>query len=90
MALHDLPAEINYILNHTNQSKVSYIGHSMGTTMFFAMAASKPDYASQTIKAMFALAPVAYVEHMRSPIRLLAPWAQNIEVPPAPVGFSQA
>lgn len=85
MAMHDLPAEIDYILLETNHDKIFYVGHSMGTTMFFAMASEKPDYAKK-VHAMFALAPVAYMEHIRSPIRLLAPWAHNIEVD-APVGY---
>jgi hypothetical protein len=32
MGLYDVPAEIDYILNVTGYEKLSYIGHSEGTT----------------------------------------------------------
>jgi len=32
MGLKDVPAEIDFILNATSQSKLTYIGHSEGTT----------------------------------------------------------
>ena len=32
MGTYDTPAVIDYILNLTNQSKISYIGHSEGAT----------------------------------------------------------
>ena len=59
--------------------KIHYVGHSMGTTGFMVMMNERPEYADKIIMANF-LAPVAYVEHMKSPIRLLAPFADSIEV----------
>lgn len=79
MGVKDLPAVIDYILAKTNQKSLFYVGHSMGTTMFFTMASSRPEYSSK-VKGMFALAPVAYVSHIKSPIRFLAPWAKDIRV----------
>lgn len=32
MGIYDLPAEIDFILEKTGQEKLSYIGHSQGTT----------------------------------------------------------
>ena len=78
-AEYDLPAMINKVLETTNQEKLFYIGHSMGTTGFMAMAATKPEMREKIILASL-LAPVAFVEHMRSPIRLLAPYANDIKV----------
>ncbi|XP_046394227.1 lipase 3-like [Ischnura elegans] len=72
MGYYDLPAEFDYILSLTGQPKLSYVGHSMGTTMFFAMGASRPEYNTR-IRAMHALAPVAFVGKMESPIELIAP-----------------
>lgn len=51
----------------------------MGTSMAFAMLSSRPEY-NQKIQALFALAPVAFMSHVKSPIRLLAPFSKDIEV----------
>ncbi|XP_057653799.1 gastric triacylglycerol lipase-like [Diorhabda carinulata] len=64
---YDLPAKIDYIIEKTGQKKVFYIGHSQGTTQFFAMAALRPEY-NEKIALMVALAPVAYMGNMSSPI----------------------
>ncbi|XP_066999665.2 lipase 3 [Anabrus simplex] len=64
--IHDVPAEINYILNVTGEEKLFYAGHSMGTTMFYVMCSERPEY-NDKIRAMFSLAPIAYMNHMTSP-----------------------
>lgn len=56
-----------------------YIGHSMGTTMAFALCSMRPEY-NLKIKAIFALAPIAFMTNVKSPIRLLAPFSKDIEV----------
>lgn len=66
MGVHDLPANIDYILAKTGQSKLQYIGHSQGTTQFFVMLAEKPEY-NDKIEMMHALAPVAFMKHTSSP-----------------------
>jgi lysosomal acid lipase/cholesteryl ester hydrolase len=81
MGVHDLPAEIDWILNVTNHKKLSYIGHSMGTTMFYVMASMRSEY-NDKVQFMVSLAPVAFVEHVKSPIRLLAPFVKDLEVRP--------
>ena len=63
-----MPAMIDYILNATGEQKMYYIGHSMGTTMFFVLMSERPQYNSK-ILAMFSLAPVAFLSHMTSPLR---------------------
>ncbi|XP_016839047.1 lipase 3 isoform X2 [Nasonia vitripennis] len=78
MASHDLPAEIAYIAG-MKKARLTYIGHSMGTTMFFAMAIDRPESAAK-VEAMFALAPVAFMNHLKSPVRLLAPFLREIEL----------
>lgn len=67
MGVYDLPAMIDYVLAHTNQQQLFYAGHSQGTTTFFVMCSEKPEYNSK-IRAMFSLAPVAYMSHMTSPL----------------------
>lgn len=51
----------------------------MGTTMAFALCTMRPEY-NLKIKAIFALAPIAYMTNVKSPIRLLAPFSKDIEV----------
>lgn len=51
----------------------------MGTTMAFAMLALRPEY-NVKIRAVMALAPVAYMSKVKSPIRLLAPFSKDVEV----------
>ncbi|XP_066257714.1 lipase 3-like [Euwallacea similis] len=70
---YDLPATIDYILNVTQKSKLHYIGHSQGTTTFFALMADKPEY-NEKIHVMLALAPSALLEHIKDPsLKFLAP-----------------
>ncbi|XP_055616407.1 lipase 3-like isoform X2 [Toxorhynchites rutilus septentrionalis] len=85
MALYDIPAEIDFVYamrklerNETRQNML-YVGHSMGTTMAFVLLASRPEY-NQKIQAVFAMAPVAFMGHVKSPIRLLAPFSHDIEM----------
>lgn len=61
MGKHDLPSIVDYILSVTGQVKLSYVGHSMGTTMFFIFVSERPEY-NDKIKVMFALAPVVYLQ----------------------------
>lgn len=80
MGVKDLPAVLSYIGSTTgNDEEIVYIGHSMGTTMFFIMASELPDVAKR-VKLMVGLAPVAYMTHIRSPIRYLAPWVNDFQV----------
>lgn len=78
IGIYDLPAMISYITS-IKQSNLSYVGHSMGTTSFYVMSSMRPDIAS-SVKIMFSLAPVAYMSHLKSPVRLLAPFAHDYEL----------
>lgn len=66
----DLPALIDYILQSTNTTSLSYLGHSMGCTAFLILASEDPIY-KQKIKEAHLFAPVAYFKHVRSPIYTL-------------------
>lgn len=76
----DLPATIDYImeLKDDKDVKIDYIGHSMGTTVLFALLSTKTEY-NKVLRAGYALAPVAYMSDIRSPIRIIARFANNIE-----------
>lgn len=76
----DLPAVLYHISNETNRpGEIIYVGHSMGTTQFFVLASSLPQVA-KNVKVMVALAPVAYMTHIQSPIRYLAPFVDDFQV----------
>ncbi|KAG6454129.1 gastric triacylglycerol lipase [Manduca sexta] len=76
---HDLPAVIDHIMQIKGWDvKINYIGHSMGTTVLFALLSTKPQY-NKILRAGFALAPVAYMTDIKSPIKLLAKFSNNIE-----------
>ena len=80
MGIRDLPSVLSYVANVTGKGgEIVYVGHSMGTTMFFVYSSVLKEEA-KVVKAMVALAPVAYMTHLRSPIRYIAPWTHNIEV----------
>ena len=79
MGKFDIPAMIDKITQTTGQDRIHYAGHSMGTTGIFVMMNERPEYGEKIIMANL-LAPVAYVEHMVSPIRYLAPFAGSVEV----------
>ena len=76
--MYDLPANFDYVEFVTGKTDLYYIGHSMGTTMFFVCMATRPEYNSR-IRLMSALAPVSYTEHMSSAIALIAPFSGSIE-----------
>lgn len=73
IALHDLPAMIDYTLKTSGQKKLHYIGYSQGSTVFFAWAATRPE-SRDKILSMHAVAPMVYMSNARSPaMRMVAP-----------------
>merc|ERR1712002_1060388 len=78
MGKYDLPAFYDHMIEYTGQEKIFHIGHSMGTTGFWVAMNERPEY-NDKISGMFALAPVASVGNMKSPIRMIAPMAGDIE-----------
>ena len=79
MGKYDIPATITKILEETSQKKIFYIGHSMGTTGFMVMANERPDMLDHIHLASL-MAPVAYVDNMKSPVRHLAPLSNTVGV----------
>jgi len=75
----DVSSQLNYILELTKQPTLSYVGHSQGTLTFFIAMETNPELNSK-INQMYALAPVTTVANARSPIRLIAPYADDVEV----------
>ncbi|XP_049764860.1 lipase 3-like [Schistocerca cancellata] len=77
MGVYDVPAVIGHVLRETGCPQLFYVGHSMGTTMFYVMGSERPDY-NDKVRAMFSLAPVAYMSRVKSPIRYFAPAASDL------------
>ncbi|XP_041985088.1 lipase 3-like [Aricia agestis] len=79
IAAHDLPAMIDHVLRETQQSQLYYVGHSAGTTAFFAMASAYPEH-GRKVAMMHALAPTVYMRHARSPLlRMISPASRSYE-----------
>mmetsp|Transcript_14661 Transcript_14661/g.24981 ORF Transcript_14661/g.24981 Transcript_14661/m.24981 type:complete len:275 (+) Transcript_14661:632-1456(+) len=54
----DVPAQIEFALNSTAEEKLTYIGHSQGTTQMFFALAENEDYLKERVNLFIALAPV--------------------------------
>lgn len=73
IAIFDLPATIDYILQQTQQTSLHYIGHSQGTTIFFVLLSQMPSY-NDKIATSYHLSPLAYMNNAQSPLfKLLGP-----------------
>lgn len=79
---YDLPAMIDYILDKTGVDSVYYAGHSQGTTSFYVMTSKRPEY-NNKIKVQISLAPIAYMNHMTSPLMQLLSYFEG------PLGVSR-
>ncbi|XP_022827914.1 gastric triacylglycerol lipase-like [Spodoptera litura] len=77
IAVKDLPAMIDYILQKTGLTSLYYVGHSQGTTTGYVLCAMKPEY-NDKINIMFSLAPEAWMGHLRSPIVKMFSPAHNL------------
>lgn len=69
IAVKDLPACIDYVLEYTNNDQLSYIGHSQGATVFFVLMTQLPEY-NKKINVMHALAPILSVKFIQHPLTL--------------------
>ncbi|CAF2083871.1 unnamed protein product [Rotaria magnacalcarata] len=72
MARDDLPSMIYYILNQTKQTQIGYVGHSQGTMIGFAEFGNLSNLVQNNVSLYVALAPVAHVGHIKSPIKYLS------------------
>ena len=79
MAAYDLPATVDHVLQVTGSPDLVYIGYSQGSQMAFARLSSDRTLAKK-IRLFVALAPVAYLGNVESPLRFLAPFANDLEV----------
>jgi lysosomal acid lipase/cholesteryl ester hydrolase len=79
IAVQDLPSMIDYTLTYTGQSKLHYVGHSMGTTVYIVLISELPNYGDKIISSQL-LAPAAYMHNVKSPYVIwLATYYYNIK-----------
>ena len=75
----DIPAVIDYILKQTGEPKLIYVGHSLGSAMFFIAMINHPQL-NDKVEMMFALAPCVSVQYFRNTYGYLAPYESAIKV----------
>jgi len=83
MGKYDLPAAIEYILKRQPRDyaeKIYYVGHSMGTVMYWVAMNEHEEFMDSSVEMMVAMGPVAYVDHMISPIKYLSYIQGDVEV----------
>jgi gastric triacylglycerol lipase len=61
MADYDLPAGFKYITTYTGQQRISYAGHSQGTTQMWAALSEGNPVVKAHLKHFLAIAPVSYI-----------------------------
>jgi lysosomal acid lipase/cholesteryl ester hydrolase len=61
MGTYDIPAELDYVTLHTGVEKVTYIGHSQGTTQFFYGSSEFPEYYDSKVNLFVGLGPVTKI-----------------------------
>lgn len=57
MGEYDLPSQLNYIKKITGQEKVTYVGHSQGTSQMFSALATNEQFIKSRVNLFVALAP---------------------------------
>ncbi|CAK1547640.1 unnamed protein product [Leptosia nina] len=77
MGIIDLPAMVDFVLDKTGKDKLIYVGHSQGTTIFYIMCSLLPEY-NEKISVMVSLSAVAFMSHIRSPLRYIAPFNEEL------------
>ncbi|EDW84938.2 uncharacterized protein Dwil_GK12870 [Drosophila willistoni] len=79
IAYYDIAAMIDYALSTENglqqkEKSIHYVGHSQGTTVFFALMSTRPEY-NEKIRTAHMFAPVAIMKNMENRlVRTLSPY----------------
>jgi pimeloyl-ACP methyl ester carboxylesterase len=59
---------IDFILGKTKVQKLTYIGHSQGTSQMFCGLSVLPEFFEKRVNAFLAVAPVATLNKIESPV----------------------
>lgn len=79
IALFDLTAFIEYVIDETKLEKVHLIGHSQGTASVMCLLSEKPEYNSK-VAAVSLMAPSSYLGHSKGIFGVLAQLTTLLEV----------
>ncbi len=60
----DIIASINYIIRHTGVEKLTYVGHSQGTSQMFSAMSKNIEYFQSKLNGFIALGPVANLKNV--------------------------
>ena len=61
LAMYDLPATIDKVIEVTGQPQITYVGYSQSTfTMFYGLAEMEEDYYAERVDKFIALGPCVY------------------------------
>ena len=66
MGDYDAPAQVDFVRSQTKTDKVTYIGHSQGTTQMFYGIAKQEEFWKERLNLYVALAPVTRIDHCGS------------------------
>jgi pimeloyl-ACP methyl ester carboxylesterase len=66
MGDYDAPAQVDHVRKVTGQDKISYVGHSQGTTQMFYSISDRPDFWKERLNLFTALAPVTRLEYTKN------------------------
>ena len=58
---YDLPAQVDYVLEQTGQQKITYLGHSQGTTQMFTALSEEFGDIEDKVNLFIALAPITHL-----------------------------
>lgn len=75
IALLDLPAMFHTVLSYSPaDSKIIFIGHSLGSTFSLMYASEYPEYSKRVLKIQVFLCPAYTLTNMISPFKAAAPF----------------
>lgn len=80
MGKYDLPAVITKILEVTGASKLSYIGHSQGTTQMFSALAENEAWYLDRVNVFIGLGPVTNLQYSKSQLLNFLAKAHGVEL----------
>lgn len=63
----DVPAIVDKVLEVSGKNKIHFIGHMLGSTAFYVMASTKPEY-NDKIKSMIDLGNIVYLEKAKNKV----------------------
>lgn len=66
MGIYDLPAMIELIKTKSKVKKITYIGHSQGTTQLFVGFSEKPQYFNKNLNGFIGLGPITKLNNIKS------------------------